>query len=190
MKNLLIISICAITLVLATSCEIKKKESGKLPEVDIDAGTLPEYDVDWADVNIGTRTKLVKVPKVVVVMEEKEVEVPYVDVNLPDSDSEERVIKVEAEVSDYMHEINIEKVYAVNNKLYVISSLRKGDKPLQGQRVRISDQIIINAPEDLIVKHYIIGTPPSGHFNSRYLYIASESQVGIDTDKAKVIYND
>ena len=68
-----------LALALLTSCDINKKESGELPEVDVDveteAGELPEYDVDWADVDISTRTETVEVPKVVVVMEEEEVEV-------------------------------------------------------------------------------------------------------------------
>ncbi|MDB4292623.1 hypothetical protein N9954_04395, partial [Maribacter sp.] len=72
----------AVILAFAISCNIKKDEKGVLPEIDVDVdlGELPEYEVNWADINVGTTTKMVKIPKVIVVMEEEEVEVPFIDV--------------------------------------------------------------------------------------------------------------
>ena len=180
---------------LFMSCDVEKTEEGEAPDLDVDveadAGEAPEYDVDWANVNVGSRSKTVKVPKVVVVMEEEEVDVPYLDVSMPDNDNTvaEQTIKVEAEVSDYMHEINIEKVYAASNKLLVISSLEKKDEALDQNRVRVSDQIIINAPDDLVIRHYIIGKQPQGDFNSTYNYISSEGDISNKTAGAKVIYD-
>lgn len=54
--------------------EIRKTEEGRAPDVDVDVsgGNLPEYDVEGPDVTVGTKTV--------------EVEVPTVDVDLPDDD--------------------------------------------------------------------------------------------------------
>ncbi len=54
--------------------EINKKEDGEMPDVDVSGGKLPEYDVDGPDVDVGTTTR--------------EVEVPTVDVDMPDEESE------------------------------------------------------------------------------------------------------
>ncbi|TRX60882.1 hypothetical protein FNH22_05510 [Fulvivirga sp. M361] len=185
--------ICASAAVML-SCSIEKKDSGELPEIDLaietEAGELPEYDVDWADVNVGTRTKTIKVPKVVIVMEEEEVEVPFLDIDMPGTkaDVEERTIKVEAEVSQYMHKIDIQKVYATGNRLIVISEITKGKDTLKDNRVRISDQIVLNAPDDLTVKHYIIGDKPEGGFNNDYKYFKNESDLSGKVENAKLIY--
>jgi len=181
---------------LFIGCDVEKTEEGESPDLDVDveadAGEAPEYDVDWANVNVGERTKTVKVPKVVVVMEEEEVEVPYLDVSMPDNGKNvaEQTIKVEVEVSEYMHEIDIEKVYALSNKLIVISELEREAEALEQNRVRISDQIIINAPDDLVIRHYIIGDQPQGDFNSSYSYIASENDISEKIADANVIYGD
>lgn len=184
----------AIFLTMALfACEVKRTETGETPDIEVktEPGKLPKYEVNWTKVNIGTRTKTIKVPKVMVVMEEREVEVPYLDLNMPDSNEEleERVIKVEAEVSDYMHELDIKKIYAVDNRLIVISELEKEDEPLEGRTVRVSDQIILNAPEDLRVRHYIIGDRPERAFNTNYKYVASEAGID-DLADARLIYED
>ncbi|MEM9855715.1 MAG: hypothetical protein AAF843_00060 [Bacteroidota bacterium] len=187
-------SILCIAAVSMFSCTVEKTESGELPEIDVDvqaeSGELPEYNVDWAKVNVGTRTKTVKVPKVMVVMEEEEVEVPYLEVDLPNSagEVEERTIRVEAEVSEYMHELEIQKVYATGNKLIVISKMEKSTDALQDKRVRVSDQIILNAPDNLTVKHYIIGDKPEGGFNNDYRYYKQESDISAKIAEAKLIY--
>lgn len=194
MKTKFLSVIVAATLLF--SCDVDKTQSGKAPEVDVDVNTkegkLPEYDVDWANVKVDTRTKMVKVPKVMVVMEEKEVEVPYINFNMPDSldDASERTIRVEVELSETMGEIEIEKIYASKNKLYVISEFELEDKPLNDKKVHISDQVIINAPDKLTVKHYIIGDKPVGSFNDDYKYIASDDDIKSELSDAVKIYED
>ncbi|MCU7553211.1 hypothetical protein OCL06_01210 [Alteromonas sp. ASW11-19] len=54
--------------------EVVKKEDGEMPDVDVEGGEMPEYDVDTADVEVGT--------------EKKVVEVPEVDVEMPEDDDE------------------------------------------------------------------------------------------------------
>ncbi len=194
MKTKFLSVIVAATLLF--SCDVDKTQSGKAPEVDVDVNTeegkLPKYDVDWANVKVDTRTKMVKVPKVMVVMEEKEVEVPYIKFNMPDSldDASERTIRVEVELTETMGEIEIEKIYASKNNLYVISEFELEDEPLNDKKVRISDQVIINAPNKLIVKHYIIGDKPVGSFNDDYKYISNEDDIKSEVSDAVKIYED
>lgn len=192
MKKLLL-SMTALSLLFATSCDVKQTKETELPDVDVsvDEGQLPEFDVEWADIDVGTRTKTVEVPKVVVVMEEVEVEVPYVDVDMPDEfgDKEERTIMVEAEIDGTEHELEIKKVYASKNNLIVVSELEKGDTSLGDKKLRISDQITLNAP-DLNVKHYIIGERPNRVFNNAYKYFNNESEMKKRLEGYTEIYSD
>jgi len=176
-----------------TSCKVDKEESGELPEMDVDveteAGELPEYDVNWADVDIGTKTRMVEIPKVVVVMEEEEVEVPYIDVNMPGEETYERTVMVEAEVTGTEHEIEIEQIRASKNRLYVISELEKLDTDLGGKTVRIQDQVDLDAP-DLDVKHIIIGKKVDRVFNNNYTYVNSMNDLDEKVKNAEIIYED
>lgn len=182
-----------VLLAVFSSCDVDQTKKAKLPEVDIDidtkSGQMPAFEVDWADVDVGTRTETITVPKVVVVMEEVEVEIPYVDVDLPnESDKRELTIQVEAEVSEKMHKIEIQEVYATGKKLYVISKLESTGQNLgDNKKVHISDRLILNAP-DLDVKHYVIGKQPAGRFNNQYDYIASKSAIAGKLKKGKAIY--
>ena len=174
------------------SCDIDQTQEGELPDVDVDvsadAGKLPAFDVDWADVKVGTRTKTVKVPKVVVVMEETEVEVPYVDVDMPnDEEKEERTLIVEAEVRDKVYDLEIEQVYAVDDRLYVISSLEATDEDIDDQTMRVSDRVIVNVP-DFNVKHFIIGKRPEGDFNNQYTFVSSRDELNEKLKNGKAIY--
>lgn len=187
----------AFTLLLATSCKLDQTKETKLPDVDIDVdasveeGQLPSFDVDWADIDVGTKTETVKIPKVVVVMEEVEVEVPYLDVDMPGEygDKEERTIMVEAEIDGVEHNIEIDKVYANGTNLVVVSELVKGSKSLGDQKMRVSDQIKMNAP-DLNVKHFVIGEKPNRVFNDSYKYIANEADLKDKLEGYRVIYSD
>jgi len=176
------------------SCDVDKTQQGEMPEVDVDVeeGEMPEYDVDWMNVDVATTTKMVEVPKVTVVMEEEQVEVPVVNVNMPDdSDANvERTIRVETEVSDEMRELDILELYATENRIYVIAELEKTGEPLQDQTVRVSDQVVINAPEDLVVRHYIIGEKPDRVFNDDYNYITSRNDISSELQGGKTIYSD
>ncbi|TLF47063.1 hypothetical protein [Maribacter aurantiacus] len=179
---------------LITSCNIKKEEKGEMPEVDVDvmadAGELPEYEVNWADIDVGTTTRTVNVPKVVVVMEEEEVEVPFIDFDMPEGDStqvSERTIMVEAEVTDTEHNLDIRKIYASGNKLFVVSELTSTDTSIADKTMRVSDQVVLKAPE-LDVKYYIVGQRPENMFNSKYEYVNNMSEIEKEMKDSKVIY--
>ena len=190
----LIMTVMAATVLF--SCDVDQTKKAKLPDVDIDidtdAGQLPGYDVDWADVNVGTTTKMVKIPKVVIVMEETEVEVPFVDVDMPgddgDMEKEEQTLMVEVEVTDKEHAISIREIRAMNNNLVVVSMLEELSQNIGDKKMRVSDQITLNAP-DLNVKYYIIGEKPNRVFNGRFKYFknmdALNEKIGSDY---KVIY--
>lgn len=186
--------LAALVVVFITSCDVKQTKETKLPDVDVDvdaeAGQLPSFDIDWADVTVGTSTKTVKIPKVIVVMEEVEVEIPYLDVDMPNSgEKEEYSVMVEAEVSGKEHNLDITEIWATGNKLFVISKLEEKTQTLGDKKMRISDQVKLNAP-DLDVKHYIIGEKPDRFFNGQYKYIKSTEALKAKLgDKVKVIYS-
>lgn len=180
---------------LVYSCDFEKTEEGELPEMDVDVsadyeeGELPEYDVDWADVNIGTTTKTIEVPKVVVVMEEETVEVPTIDVDMPDSDEEkvERTLMIEAEVTGKEHDIEIEQIWASGKTLHVIAELEELGTDIGEQTLRVQDQVTLNAP-DLDVRYYIVGERPERVFNSRYTYVSSMQDLENKIGDHDVIY--
>jgi len=192
MKKLLAIVMC-ISFIGFYSCDVDQTEEGEMPEVDVDVeeGEMPEYDVDWANVNVSTTTRMVEVPKVVVVMEKEEVEVPVIDVNMPDDslEMEERTLMVEAEVSGESHELDIIEVYATNNRLYVISRLEGTGQTLGEETMRVSDQLVLNAPEDVDIRHYIVGKKPTGEYNNQYTYINNRGEISEKLANGKVIYD-
>lgn len=186
----IIIPVLAFTMMV--SCDVNKKQEGELPEVDMDvdaeAGELPEYNVNWADVNVGTTTKTVEVPKVVVVMEEEEVEVPYLDVNMPDGgEKEERTLMVEAEVSGKEHNMEIKEIWATGKKLMVISELTEMEQSIGDKNMRVSDQVTLNAP-DLDVRYYVVGQRPDRVFNTRYTYFNTMEDLKNKVGDHEVIY--
>ncbi|HUP42318.1 MAG TPA: hypothetical protein VM599_03835 [Thermoanaerobaculia bacterium] len=76
MRNKLITLLCLSFLVLPLAgCTVEQTEEGELPEIEIEGGNLPEYDVDTADIEIGTETR--------------EIEVPDIDITMPDEKAEE-----------------------------------------------------------------------------------------------------
>jgi hypothetical protein len=182
-----IIGLLSIVAILS-SCDIDQKKEMKLPEVDVDidaeAGQLPTFDVDWADVNVGMRTDTITVPKVVVVMEEVEVEIPYIDVDMPDDEDdavkEEQTLMVEVEVEGNEHTIDIKDIWVRGDNLIVVSELEATNTSLGDQKLRVSDQVTLNAPE-MNVRYYIVGEKPNRVFNNRYKYFKD-----MDALKAKV----
>lgn len=187
----MIIPVLALT--LFTGCNFNKTEEGELPEVDVDvdaeAGDLPDYNVNWADVDVGTTTKMVEVPKVVVVMEEEEVEVPAIDVDMPDGgDKVERNLLVEAEVENEEHTMEIQQIWATGMNLNVISELKSTGKDIGDQKMRVSDQVSLNAPEDLNVRYFIVGEKQNRDFNSQHTYVNSMADLDEQIGEHDVIY--
>lgn len=65
MKNTLGIILASSCLALA-GCDVDQTKEGEMPDVDVNAsgGQLPEYNVTGPDVNVGTENKTVQVPTV------------------------------------------------------------------------------------------------------------------------------
>jgi hypothetical protein len=72
MKRLIAASLIAPFALGLAACDVDQTEEGEMPEVEVTGGNMPEFDVETADVDVGT--------------EEKTVEVPTVDVDMPDAD--------------------------------------------------------------------------------------------------------
>lgn len=186
LRKILPLSLFVLLIPLA-SCQVKQEEAGRLPDVDVQPGKLPEYDIQGPDVNVGVTKRTVTVPKVVVVQEEKTVEVPYIDVDLPGADRKERTITTEVEVPSGGYDIEVEGVYALKNELWVVSRLQEENPNAPRARVRISDNIVINAP-DIPVRHYIIGKRPKGNFNEKYTFIDSRQQIASQLKSGRRLY--
>ncbi|GAL68369.1 hypothetical protein-transmembrane prediction [Jejuia pallidilutea] len=127
-------------------------------------------------------------------MEEEEVEVPYIDIDMPQDDNSnyekvEQNIMVEAEVTDKEHELDIKEIRAGGSTLYVISQLEEKSTSIGDKKLRVSDQVSLNAPDNLNVKHYIVGERPDRVFNSRYKYFNSMSEATNAIKDTKVIYS-
>lgn len=187
-KHLTIALIAALT----GACDIEQTEAGALPDVDIDVsadpGSLPEYDIDWMDVDVGTTERTVEVPKVVVVMEEETISVPVIDVNMPDAGEKlERTLTVEVDVPHAGYALDIEDIYAAEGRLYVVATLEETDPESTEQKVRISDRVVLNAP-DADVRYIIVGDRPEGLDNSRYQYLADSSEIPSAVLEGRRIY--
>ena len=65
MKNTLGIILASSCLALA-GCDVDQTKEGEMPDVDVNAsgGQLPEYNVTGPEVNVGTENKTVQVPTV------------------------------------------------------------------------------------------------------------------------------
>jgi hypothetical protein len=162
---------------LGMGCSVERTQSAKAPDIDVDVdpGRWPKYDVKWADVDVGSRTKTVTVPKLEWRREQVQVEVPYIDINPPGATNrEERNLNVELEVPDSGYDLRIREVRAAGDTLWVISELTATGQKQKGP-ARVSDQVVVNAPEDLNVRYVIIGDRPTGVYNQQYTFVPSRA---------------
>ena len=70
MKRIIITSLIAPLAIGLAACDVDQTKEAELPEVEVKGGQAPEFDVETADVDVGT--------------EKKTIEVPDVDVKMPD----------------------------------------------------------------------------------------------------------
>lgn len=70
MKKIITTAIALTATFGLAACDVDQTEEGEMPEVEVRDGNLPEFDVETADVDVGT--------------EETTVEVPTLDVEMPD----------------------------------------------------------------------------------------------------------
>lgn len=178
-----------LLLIPLVSCQIEQERAAKLPDVDVsvEPGRLPKYDVQGPDVNVGVTERTVTVPKVIVVQEKQTVKVPYIDVDVPGAEREERTITAEVEVPSSGYNLSIQDVYAVNNELWIISRLEETNPNAPRATTRVSDRIVINAP-NIPVRHYIVGARPSGVFNEQYEFVDNRQQILPQLEAGRKLY--
>ncbi|MBE9182898.1 hypothetical protein IQ268_30645 [Oculatella sp. LEGE 06141] len=171
------------------ACRVEREEVGSLPEVDVsvEPGNFPEYDIQGPDVNVGVAERTVTVPRVVVVQEQETVEVPYIDVDVPGAEREERTVTTEVEVPSSGYDLSIEGIYAVNNELWVVSRLEETDPNAPQADVRVSDRVVLNAP-DVPIRQYVIGARPDSSFNEQYTFIDDREQIVSQLDSGRQLY--
>ncbi len=76
MKFLRLLPVIAVALPLA-SCDVDKVEDGELPEVKVEGETkLPKYEVEGPDVTVGKK--------------KVEMDVPTIDIDLPEEEDNEK----------------------------------------------------------------------------------------------------
>jgi len=187
-KKALSLSLLLVLLPLA-SCRIEREQAGEPPEIDVsvEPGQLPEYDIQGPDVNVGLAERTVTVPRVVVVEEEETVQVPYIDVDVPGADRQERTITAEVQVPSAGYDLNIRDVYVVGDELWVVSRLDEVDPNAPQATTRVADYIAINAPS-FPVRHYIVGDRPSGVFNEQYDFIGDRQQITPQLEAGRQLY--
>lgn len=175
--------------------EVVQTEEGELPSVDVDAegGQMPEFDVELADVDVGTTTETVEVPKVKLVVEEEEVEVPYIDVDMPNESPDNQKVRQQIMASvktpNPGYELTIQKVYMIDDEITVISKLTEGNvQRAEGQGVA-HDAIVINAPE-ADINHYVISTVEGleGNNEDDYEFVRNAKSLEKEMDEGSIIY--
>jgi len=179
----------AFFLIPLAACRVEQERAAELPDVDVNVepGQLPQYDIQGPDVNVGVRERTVTVPKVIVVQEEETVQVPYLDIDVPGTERKERTITAEVEVPSAGYGLQIQDVYAVNNELWVISRLEETNANAPEATTRVSDRIVVNAP-DMPVRHYIVGERPSGVFNEQYEFVGNRQQILPQLEAGRQLY--
>lgn len=183
----------AILSVALAGCATEQTQEGRAPDVDVDVdpGRLPQYKTNWADVDVGTREHTVTVPVVRVEQETRQVSVPYIDINPPGSGNrEERTITMEVDVPNAGYQLQITEVRAASDNLWVIANLtRAADQASAQVMTRVSDQVIVNAPEDLDVRKVIVGERPDGVYNQQYRFVDSRAALDQQLPKGgRVLY--
>ena len=174
------LGLIATLAVIGIGCTAEKTQTAKAPDVDVDMdpGRWPKYNVKWADVDVGTTTKTVTVPKLEWKREQAEISVPYIDIKSPGaSEREERTIAVELEVPSSGYDLQIREIRAAGDQLWVISELKQTEGKARAGHGRVSDQVVVNAPEDLRVHRVIVGQRPEGVYNQQYSFYPDMSSL-------------
>ena len=176
----------------AIACSVEQTREPQAPTVDLDVepGQWPNYNVSWADVDVGTREHTVTVPIVRVERETRQITVPYIDINPPgSSDREEHTISMELDVPNAGYELAIQEVRAAADDLWVIATLTRGSGAARAMTTRVSDHVVVNAPDDLDVRKVVVGERPDGVYNQQYRFLDSMEQLNEHIpDGARVLY--
>jgi hypothetical protein len=186
--------IAALVLVGA-ACTVQQTEEGEVPDIDVNVeeGKLPEYDVDMADVRFGVTEKEITVPDIDVDVnaEKQTIKVPYIDFQMPDAtaEKEEQTIAVELDVPHAGYDIEIEEIRMVDGDMWVVSRLEESGTTSDDGPSRVTDRVVINAPEGYDVEHVIIGTKPEGTDAGDYRFVMARDAVATELDGGVTVYS-
>ena len=177
----------------SASCSVEQTREAAAPdvEVDVDPGRWPKYKVNWADVEVGTSQRTVQVPVIRAEREPREITVPYIDIDVPGAgEVGDRTVTVAADVPHGGYALEIQEVRAANDDLWVVARLmeKKGDRTTQAL-TRVSDRVIVNAPDDLDVRTIIVGERPGTGENEQHRFVSSMDELNrIVPAQARVVY--
>jgi hypothetical protein len=146
--------------------------------------------VNWADIDVGTSERTIMVPVVRIEKEPRRITVPFIDINPPGArDRDERAISIDVDVPHAGYELQIAEVRASGDDLWVVGSLRQTGTPAAHVMTRLSDRVVINAPEDLDIRTVVVGERPSRAENEQLRFIASMDDLKqIIPHGARVLY--
>lgn len=167
-----------VTVVALVGCTVEQTEPGRAPDVsvDVEPGRWPDYDVNWIDVDVGTSERTITVPVVRVVEESRRISVPYIDITPPGArEREERTISMEVDVPHSGYSLEITEIRAAGGTLWVIGTLTETGGMATQAITRVSDQVVVNAPEDLDVRKVVVGQRPPGVYNQQFQFVDSAS---------------
>ena len=190
-KPIVPIMLAGVLVAALGGCTVEEVREARAPDVDVevDPGRWPQYRVKWADIDVGTTERSIGVPVVRVGRETRTITVPYIDINPPGArNRHERLVSLDVLVPHAGYEVQIKEIRASSDDLWVIGQLRE-TKPSRAKLPnRISDQVLIHAPEDLDIRTIIVGEKPDGAAHE-HRFVRSMSELdGIVPAGARVIY--
>lgn len=184
--------VSCLSLAMVSGCAVDQTQEARAPDVDVevDAGRWPQYKVNWADIDVGTSERTITVPVVRIEKETRQITVPFIDINPPGArDRDEQAISIDVDVPHAGYELQIAEVRASGDDLWVVGTLRETGTPRAQVITRVSDRVVINAPEDLDIRRVIVGERPSGADNEQLRFIGSmDGLEQIIPDGARLLY--
>jgi hypothetical protein len=185
--------VALLTVGASVSCSVDQTREAAAPDVDVDVdpGRWPQYDVNWADVEVGTSQRTVQVPVVRVDREPREITVPYIDIDVPGAgEAEDRTVTVAADVPHGGYALEIQEVRAAGDDLWVVARLmEQGGGSATQAMTRVSDRVVVSAPDDLDVRTVIVGERPGTGDNQQHRFVSSMDDVNrMIPDQARVLY--
>ena len=184
--------VSCLSFVMVIGCAVDQTQEARAPDVDVevDAGRWPQYKVNWADIDVGTSERTITVPVVRIEKETRKITVPFIDINLPGArERDEQAISIDVDVPHAGYELQITEVRASGDDLWVIGTLRETGTRAAQVLTRLSDRVVINAPEDLDIRRVVVGERPASADNEHLRFIESMDDLDrVIPDGARLLY--
>lgn len=187
------VSLALVVAGVSVSCSVEQTREAVAPDVDVDVdpGRWPQYDVNWADVDVGTSERTVQVPVIRVEREAREIAVPYIDIDVPGAgQAEDRTIMIAADVPHGGYVLEIQQVRAAGDDLWVVARLMEQDgAKAAAAMTRVSDRVVVSAPDNLDARSVIVGERPPGVDNQQHRFVPSMDDLNrMIPANARVLY--